>query len=249
VYGALDILDWKPNLYDMRVAILSDIHSNLQALTKALALIDRAKVDELYCLGDIVGYGGNPNECVDLVRTHATLCVLGNHDLAATDTSHAHYFTKPGRLAAEWTHRVLTPGNMEFLSSLPYKLQSEYFTLVHASPLEPQQWEYVLSLQIAQKQFAAFTSEICFLGHTHVPSICGENLRTFSFKKNMRFLINVGSVGQPRDGNPQLSFGIFDTESWSYKNIRADYDISGASQAIMEHRLPLSLASRLNQGL
>ena len=232
----------------MRVAILSDIHSNLQALTKALSIVDRSRIDEVYCLGDIVGYGANPNECVSLVRNRAKYCVLGNHDLAAIDTSHADYFTKPGRTAAEWTHKILTHDNMEYLISLPYSIQKENFTLVHASPLDPQNWEYVLSLQIAQKQFAAFTTQLCFIGHTHVPSICGENLRTFSFKKNMRFLINVGSVGQPRDGSPQLSLGIFDTETWSYENIRSDYDVRGASKAILDSRLPPGLASRLFQG-
>lgn len=232
----------------MRVAILSDIHSNLQALAKALSIIDRSRIDEIYCLGDIVGYGANPNECIALIRDRAKYCTLGNHDLASLDIAHASYFTKPGRTAAEWTHKILTPDNMKFLASLPYTVETEHFTLAHASPLEPENWEYVLSLQIARKQFGAFTTQLCFIGHTHVPSVCGENLRTFSFKKNMRFLINVGSIGQPRDGNPQTSFGIFDTENWSFQNIRSDYDIQGASNAILERGLPSVLASRLFQG-
>jgi predicted phosphodiesterase len=232
----------------MRVAILSDIHSNLQALTKAFALIDRSGIDEVYCLGDIVGYGANPNECIALVRERCKFCVLGNHDLAALDTSGAQYFTKPGRSAAEWTHEVLTAENAEFLRSLPYCVQAGDLTLVHASPQEPAQWEYVLSLPIAQKQFAAFTTVLCMIGHTHVPSVCGENLRTVVFKKGMRFLINVGSVGQPRDGNSQLSFGIFDSDEWSYQNIRHDYDINGAARAILNQGLPAVLASRLFLG-
>lgn len=232
----------------MRVAILSDIHSNLQALTKAFSIIDRSRIDKVYCLGDVVGYGGNPNECIALIRSRAKHCVLGNHDLASLDTSQANYFTKPGRIAAAWTQKTLTSENSDFLSSLPYSIQTEDFTLVHASPLEPQIWEYVLSLQIAKKQFQAFTTQLCFIGHTHVPSVCGENLRTFSFKKDMRFLINVGSIGQPRDGNPQLSFGIFDTETWAYQNIRSNYDIQAASKAILDRGLPSVLANRLFQG-
>jgi predicted phosphodiesterase len=206
----------------MRIAILSDIHSNLQALTKAFSLIDRSRIDEVHCLGDIVGYGANPNECIDMIRDRAKYSVLGN--------------------------KQLTQLNRNFLSSLPYRIQTDTFMLAHASPHEPANWEYVLSLPVAQKQFAAFSTQICFIGHTHVPSVCGENLRTFTFKKDMRFLINVGSVGQPRDGSPQLSFGIFDTASWTYQNIRADYDVKSASKAILNSGLPSTLAKRLFQG-
>lgn len=232
----------------MRLAIISDIHSNLQALTTALSIIDRSEVDEIHCLGDIVGYGANPNECVALVRDRCTSCVLGNHDLAAIDTSLAQYFTKPGRTAAFWTHEKLTPENMAYLSSLSYTFAAKNCTLVHASPMNPDKWEYVLSLPIAEQQFEAFSTELCFIGHTHVPSVCGENLQTFTFKKDMRFLINVGSIGQPRDGNPQLSFGIFDSDQWTYQNVRSEYDINGASNAILQQQLPSVLASRLFLG-
>ena len=236
----------------MRVAILSDIHSNLQALTKAFSIIDRSNIDEIYCLGDIVGYGANPNECLALLRTRAKHCVLGNHDMAAIDTAYADYFTKPGRIAAEWTHKMLTQENMAFLRSLPYTVeadtQTNLMTLTHAGPSDPDHWEYVQSLPTAQKQFAAFTTQLCFIGHTHIPFVCGENLRTFTFKKDMRFLVNVGSVGQPRDANPQLSFGIFDTDAVTYQNIRSDYDIEGASKAILDRGLPAVLADRLSKG-
>lgn len=232
----------------MRVAILSDIHSNLQALTAALAIIDRMQIDEIYCLGDIVGYGANPNECIDLIRSRAKGCVLGNHDLAALDPSHARYFTKPGRISARWTHKVLTKENLAYLSSLPYRIDCEHYTLVHSSPSKPEAWEYVLSLEMAARQFPAFSTPLCFIGHTHVPFICGEDLRTYSFKRGLRFLLNVGSVGQPRDGNPQLCFGILDLGDWTYKNVRADYDIHGASKAITDANLPSILASRLFLG-
>jgi predicted phosphodiesterase len=232
----------------MRVAILADIHSNLQALSKAFSIIDRSRIDEVYCLGDIVGYGANPNECVELIRSRATHCVLGNHDLAAVDPSNAEYFTKPGRIAAEWTHKTLAINHLEFLSTLPLTLETPVCTLAHAAPAHPQRWDYVLSLQSAKVQFSAFTTPLCFIGHTHVPSVCGESLRTFTFKKGMRFLINVGSVGQPRDGNPQLSFGVFDSDLWTYQNIRADYDIAGAAAAIRSRGLPAVLAERLFRG-
>jgi diadenosine tetraphosphatase ApaH/serine/threonine PP2A family protein phosphatase len=232
----------------MRIAIISDIHSNIEALTQAFSVIDQRGVDAIYCLGDIVGYGANPNECLDLVRERASLCVLGNHDLASIDPVNAEYFSRPGRVAIEWTHTVLTAENVKFVSSLPYTASADTCTLVHASPLDPEQWQYVLSLQIAKAQFPEFKTQLCFIGHTHVPAVCGEDLRTFTLKKEKRFLVNVGSVGQPRDGNPQLSFGLLDTEAWKYENVRASYDIDKAAQAIRSQGLPSALATRLYQG-
>src|SRR3990167_7863820 len=129
---------------DMKIAILSDIHSNLEALLKTFTILDDLRIEEIYCLGDIVGYGGSPNECVNLIRKRASRCVLGNHDLAAIDTSHASYFTKPGRIAAEWTHEVLTSQNLDYLSSLPYRLDTEFGTIVHANPARPEEWEYIV---------------------------------------------------------------------------------------------------------
>lgn len=233
----------------MRIAVVSDIHSNIQALTRAFSVIDERAVDSVYCLGDIVGYGGNPNECVELIRKRANLCVLGNHDMAALDPAHAEYFSRPGRTAIEWTHSILTPDNLQFLSSLPYRASADPCTLVHAGPLDPEQWQYVLSLQVAKLQFPAFATQICFIGHTHVPAVCGEDLKTFVLKKEKRFLINVGSVGQPRDGNPQLSFGLLDTDAWKYENVRAPYEIDKAALAIRTQGLPSTLATRLYQGV
>jgi predicted phosphodiesterase len=233
----------------MRIAILSDIHSNLQALAKALSFIDQAEVTHIYCLGDIVGYGGSPNECLELIRSRATLTVLGNHDAAAVDPSRADYFTKPGKIAAEWTNKVLRREHREFLEGLPYLQQSGRVTIAHASPSHPENWEYVLSIPIAERQFSAFTTDLCFIGHSHVPALCGEDLRTFSFRKGQRFLINVGSVGQPRDGNPRLSFGLFDVDQWTYHNVRLEYDIEGAAEQVNKAGLPSILGKRLFQGV
>lgn len=233
----------------MRIAIISDIHSNLPALVKALSLIDEMKVTEIYCLGDIVGYGANPNECLRLVRSRVSKCVLGNHDLAALNTTEAKYFTRPGQITAEWTNSILTDENAKYLSTLPYRLELDPLTLVHANPEAPEHWEYVTSLKNAKPQFESFVTKLCFIGHSHIPFICGEDLSTFSFKKGVRFIINVGSIGQPRDGNPQLSFGLLDTTRWTYENIRADYDVQGAAQAILDNGLPRSLAQRLFNGV
>ncbi len=229
----------------MHIAILSDIHSNLQALQKALQAIDDLRIERIYCLGDIVGYGANPNECIELIRERTHHCVLGNHDLAAVDSTHASYFTPEGHAAAKWTNRVLATDHLDFLQNLPYRITDGATTLVHAAPSEPEHWAYILTLDDAARQFHGFETPICFFGHTHIPSVCGEDLKTFTLTKEKKFLINVGSVGQPRDGNPQLSFGLLDTDTWSYENIRADYDLHKAAESIIRNGLPKSLADRL----
>jgi len=233
----------------MRIAILSDIHANLPALIRAFSLIDELKVDEVYCLGDIVGYGGDPNECVELIKKRAVIALVGNHDLACIDPDKHRFLPPDGRIVADWTSRVLTAGHRRFLSALTLVEHTSFFTLVHSSPHNPNEWNYILSLDQARPQFDHFSSPLCFIGHTHVPFICGDDLKTFTVKKERRYLINVGSVGQPRDGNPQLSFGIFDTVQWTYENIRADYDIGQAVKSIEANRLPPSLGKRLSLGV
>lgn len=234
----------------MRLAILSDIHSNLEALTKALNVVDTMSVDEIICLGDIVGYGANPNECVEIIRQRCKTVLLGNHDLAAVDISTAEFFTHMARVAAEWTHRTLTAENMQFLRGLPYTANRPNILLVHASPYQPEEWHYILSTFDALEAFKAFEERICFIGHSHVPGIFSSTGKpTSALNKEGRFIINVGSVGQPRDGNPQLSFGVFETETGKYENVREDYDVSGASARILEEGLPRGLADRLFAGV
>ncbi len=233
----------------MKIALISDIHSNLQALRAAFADMGARGVDTVYCLGDIVGYGGSPNECVELIQKRVSAVVLGNHDLAALDPSQGDYFTRPGRIAAEWTNKTLTEENRGFLASLPYTLEAGRCTLAHASPKDASTWQYVSSMDAARAQFPHFTTDLCFIGHTHVPVVCGEDMKTFKFRKGMRFLINVGSVGQPRDGNPKLSYGVFDMDAWTYENVRLAYDFRAAADIIVSNGLPAVLAKRLGQGL
>jgi predicted phosphodiesterase len=232
----------------MRFAILSDIHSNFPALSRAISIIDTLRIDHIYCLGDIVGYGAQPNHCVSLIRERAAFSVMGNHDLSALNPKEARYFNIDGRVAIEWTHRILTEENAAYLASLPYMHKTKLFTLVHASPKNPQQWNYVISVESAGQQFPHFSTQYCFIGHSHIPNVCGEDLETFSFVKGKRFLINVGSVGQPRDGNPMLSFGVLDTDVWSFEIIRSEYDIAQTARAIMDAGLPSFLADRLFKG-
>jgi putative phosphoesterase len=233
----------------MRIAIFSDIHANLPALEAALERAAAMRVDEIYCLGDIVGYGGNPNECVDLVRDNSSWCVAGNHDRAAVEPRKASTFSESAREVAEWTNETLTPANRKFLQSLPLSVEIGPCTLVHASPVKPSRWHYVKTLEDAENQFKAFDTVLCFIGHTHVPVAVAEDFETTVFRKDMRYLINVGSVGQSRDGNPDLSFGFLDTDAWYYETVRVPYNIEVAADAIKFHGLPSIFAERLYVGI
>jgi predicted phosphodiesterase len=233
----------------MRFAIISDIHSNLEALTKALELIDKESVHEIVCLGDIVGYGANPNECVDLVRSRCRTVLRGNHDAAAVNAMNAESFTKNARIAADWTRQQLTEENKQFLTDLPYTAGRDGILFVHSSPYQPESWYYVLSEEDLEVAFQNFSEQICFIGHSHFPGVFSEDGPAKAVNRGSRFLVNVGSIGQPRDGNSKLSFGIFDTESWNYRNIRSEYPIQIAAEKILRAGLPRALSDRLAMGM
>ena len=233
----------------MRFAIISDIHSNLEALTKAFELVDQEPVNEVVCLGDVVGYGANPNECVDLVRSRCRTVLRGNHDAAAVNPANAESFTKNARIAAEWTRQQLSDENKKFLEGLPYTSSRDGILFVHSSPYQPESWFYVLSEEDLEVAFQNFSEQICFIGHSHFPGIFSEEGPAKAVNRGTRFLVNVGSIGQPRDGNPKLSFGIFDTEKWNYRNIRSEYAIQAAAEKILRAGLPRALSDRLAMGM
>lgn len=233
----------------MRIAIISDIHSNLEALQKAFEIIDRKNIDEIVCLGDVVGYGADPNRCLELVRHRTTHILMGNHDEAAIDLSVTRYFNQFARHAAYWTSEKLTEENLEFLKALPLRLELWGLTFVHSTPRNTEEWNYIFSSFEAHQYFDAFDTKICFVGHSHVPGIYSEDGRTATVKPNLRYIINVGSVGQPRDGDPRLSFGIFDTEAWRYEHVRSEYDTYAAATKIMQQGLPRYLGERLLAGM
>lgn len=233
----------------MRHAIISDIHGNLEALTKALSIIEERGADRIVCLGDIVGYGAEPNACVDLVRSRCSVVVLGNHDAAALDPSVAHDFNPIARRAVLWTSEQLTAENRSFLASLPLTAGDEQILFVHASPDTPQQWDYIVDNDDASVAFRHFTQRLCFIGHTHVPGIFGRTGRLKHITPEEQAIVNVGSIGQPRDGNPMLAFGIFDDAAWSYELIRSEYDIETAAAKIYAAKLPEELGNRLLYGM
>jgi predicted phosphodiesterase len=233
----------------MRIAIISDIHSNLEALTKAIEVIDRHSIDEIICLGDIVGYGANPNECVELVRQRCSAVIKGNHEDAVENISLTEYFTNDARDAVFWTRNQLTEKNFDYLLTLPFSHKMDNLLFVHASPCNPAEWPYILDNSDASDAFHCFSELICFIGHTHTPIIFSTGGWISRITKEERSIINVGSIGQPRDRNPNLSFGIFDTGTWVYENIRSPYDMQTAAQKILKTTLPPKLGQRLLMGV
>lgn len=235
----------------MRIAIISDIHANLEALTKALDVIDEQKPDEIICLGDVVGYGPDPNQCVDLIRDRAQVVLMGNHDYAVTHTEATENFNPVAKEAVFWTREQISEDNLNFLSVLPYTHKRDKVYFVHSTPFEPQEWHYVFTLNDALSQFAYFDEMVCFIGHSHVPQIYYNDTSvpiSFDLSKDAKYLINVGSIGQPRDGNPRLSFGIFDIDQWHYQPFRSEYDMEKTAKKIRERGLPPFLADRLIKG-
>lgn len=233
----------------MKIALISDIHSNLEALTRAIELIDEARVEKIVCLGDIVGYGANPNECVGIIRDRCTVVLKGNHDAAAVDIGETEFFSQHARAAALWTNKILSPGNADYLRSLPLSVVDGDLLFVHASPSNPEEWEYIVNEMDARQAFASFKEKICFVGHSHVPGVYSESGEEEQVDRDRPFIINVGSVGQPRDGDPRLAFGLFDTEQWEFQSVRSVYDVDKARDKILSSGLPKILGDRLRVGM
>jgi len=242
----------------VRVAVVSDIHGNRHAFEAVLDAVRDSDADELWCLGDLVGYGGDPDACVQLAREHAALCLAGNHDLGVRGDLPLEQFSRGAALAAEWTRQTISKATMDFLRALEPANTGEQVGLYHASPRDPV-WEYVLSPLQAELCLDAQEHRVCLIGHSHValsfwrsagsPATGqtrgdGEGLEIDTGE----WLINPGSVGQPRDGDPRAAWLELDTERWTAVYRRTDYDVAGAQAAIRAARLPDSLAERLAFG-
>lgn len=232
----------------MKLAIISDIHSNLEALVVAFATIDARGAEAVYCLGDIVGYGSDPAACIDLVRSHCDGVVMGNHDEAVALRRGLEYLPRDGRKAADHNRARLSADQRDYLAALPLILEADGCTFVHASPQDPERWYRIDSYLRAQEQFNHFATDVCFVGHTHIPAVMSNKLGVLNVRPGHRYLINVGSVGQPRDNNPNLSVAFFDTETFTYELARVPYDVEAAAARILEAGLPGRLADRLHAG-
>ena len=244
----------------MHYAILADIHSNLAALIAVLDDIKRrGGVDEVWCLGDIVGYGPDPHDCISRLRQMNHVCVMGNHDGAAIGKVDISVFNPDAATANRWTARQLTPDESDYLSHLPLVIEKGDFTLTHGSPREPI-WEYLLSTWSAQENLAHFRTRFCFVGHTHSPLVfaCEETggCAAHHFEPESplvlgerRLIINPGAVGQPRDGDPRASYAIYDSDARVVNLHRVPYDIRATQTSMMAQGLPAALATRLSHGV
>ena len=245
----------------MKIAILGDIHSNLTAFEAVLSDIkSKGGFDRIWCLGDVVGYGPEPHECIALLRQHDHVCVAGNHDWAAISKMDTSDFNPAAALAAQWTSQQLTEKDKRYLRGLKTTIVHDDFTLVHGSPREPI-WEYLfpLAIDIAKDNFSHFDTAFCLVGHSHLPlvfeSIDGSVVyRVFEDGVSLelgtnRLLINTGSVGQPRDGDPRASYALYDDEARVIHHYRVEYDILATQKKMQEQELPTSLIKRLSYGL
>jgi len=242
----------------MRYAILADIHSNLAALRAVLEDIEgKGGVDEVWCLGDIVGYGPEPAECIRLLKKHCSVCVAGNHDLGAIGKLNLSYFNPAAAAACQWTAGRLSPADVHYLESLPLTLLKDDFFLVHGSPAEPV-LEYIISTGIAARNFAFFDSRYCLVGHTHVPLAFkqeGGTAPSIPLSPGIglvlgakRMIINPGGVGQPRDGDPRASYAIYESEGSILRLYRVEYDIGATQNKMVKANMPMTLISRLGEG-
>ncbi|MCL5429253.1 MAG: metallophosphatase family protein [Chloroflexi bacterium] len=239
----------------MRSLIISDIHANVTALQAVLA--HAGEVDAVWCLGDLVGYGPDPNECINRLRDLPNLvCLRGNHDAAALGHLTLDGFNIEARNSIEWLQKQLTPESSAFLRSLQPQAEVNGITLVHASPRQPM-LEYLLDAYSAAENFGYFTTDFCFLGHTHVPVLFSLYNQKVSLEVPLpntevhlkgRCIANPGSVGQPRDRDPRAAYAVFDdeTEIWAYR--RVEYDVESIQQRMQAANLPQRHVARLAAG-
>ena len=244
----------------MRCAIIADIHANLAALTAVLVDVkQRGGVEEIWCLGDIVGYGPDPHDCIELLRRTNHVCVVGNHDLAAVGQVDTADFNPDAMAASAWTAEHLTSQDVKYIKDLPRVVNREDCTLVHGSPREPI-WEYVLSISGARENFAHFKTRFCLLAHTHVPAAFSYDaggdcsFRQFNPEQELdpekaRLIVNPGAVGQPRDGDPRASYAIYDSDKKRFWLYRVAYDVTETQSRMVEQKLPMRLVARLSHGV
>lgn len=246
----------------MRIAVISDIHANLIALQTVLAAIDARKPDAIWCLGDIVGYGPHPQACIETIRQRAALCLAGNHDLAVTGNLALADFNPVARAAVLWQRQQISDESLAWLAQLAPKAEAEGVTLAHGSPRHPA-WEYVNDATTAEANYHAFSTQLCLIGHSHVAgawrlqerggkikarAVAGSPETPLTLSPEAKWLLNPGSVGQPRDHDPRAAFALLDTESKQWNWHRVDYDIDAVAAAIMAAGLPEILARRLYLG-
>jgi predicted phosphodiesterase len=244
----------------MRVAIFSDVHGNIEALEAVLEALDgQGSIDRYVCLGDIVGYGADPDACCTRIRALSEVTLLGNHDAAVAGRMDYSYYYDAAREALDWCAERLSPSNMEWLRGLPYKHRLGHVELSHGSPIQPEDYDYIFSTDQA-RALLAFRDEladITFIGHSHLTKVFALTADDaldvvapkFRLKPGMKYIVTVGSVGQPRDYDPRACAGIYDTERREFTYVRAEYDIEAQRRKIIDAGLAQNFGTRLLLGV
>jgi predicted phosphodiesterase len=242
----------------MRVLIISDIHANLAAF-EAVLVAAKDQWDTIWCLGDLVGYGPDPNECVALLREHDHISLSGNHDWAVLGKLDVQNFNREAQIAIRWTQEAISTDTYDYLDSLPPALTLSPFTLCHASPRQPV-WEYILDPYTAAINFDYLKTPYCLVGHTHVPVIFEErddqhvlyhqpDYNALWRLNNHRLILNPGSVGQPRDSDPRAAFALLDTEKLIWQHRRIPYPFAVTQDKMRQFGIPTRLIKRLEYGM
>jgi diadenosine tetraphosphatase ApaH/serine/threonine PP2A family protein phosphatase len=245
----------------MRLGIFSDVHANIEALTAVMEKLRHEGVDKLFCLGDVVGYGASPNECCDVVKKAAEVTILGNHDAAVAGRMDYSYYYEAARQALDTHAAILTRENMAWLKTLPYKhrVEGAGLDLCHGSPLRLEEFEYIFAPEQAREclQIWDDLNEITLIGHSHLckvfalrPTMVRElTPQTFKLEEGVKYIVSVGSVGQPRDYDNRASFTIFDSDEKIFEFHRVEYDIESAANRIFAGRLERNFGHRLFIGV
>jgi len=241
----------------MRYGIFGDIHSNLEAFDRIIAEYKKEHIDKYICVGDIVGYGASPHECLRRFMDLNAISVCGNHDWASIGLFPVEYFNNIAKEAVEWTQEILNKEERGFLKSLKLIIKGQGFVVAHGSLCRPELFDYISDIKSAVKSFQIMEEDICFIGHSHIPAVFfmheGKVKRatedSIKVEPGLKYIINVGSVGQPRDGNPQAGFCIYDSNKKTVEIKRVDYDIEVAKNKILKAGLPEKLGYRLLTGL
>ena len=246
---------WNGSEGTVRYAVVADIHGNLQALEAVRADMAQFGIDGVFCLGDVVGYGANPRECLQIVRESDATMIAGNHDWAAAGNVGIDYFNADARDSVEWTRGQLTESELEFLRGLELIKAVDDVTLVHGSPFSPEYFEYLQTSYDVQVAFDHMDTRACFVGHSHVPVIFTDTdpldyfLRDeFEFPDETKVIVNVGSVGQPRDLDPRACYAVYDDELRKVTLRRVHYDLQAASERMIAVGLPSTNAARIVLG-
>jgi predicted phosphodiesterase len=243
----------------MKIAIISDIHANIEALEAVLARIDTLGVDQIACLGDVVGYGASPDECCTLVRKHASFTLLGNHDAAVTGAMDEAYYYDSARTALRWTREHLSEENYKWLYGLPYTRFLGDLAFFHSAPIMPSGFFYVVQNSEASTHLQVIErmKSVNFIGHAHLTTIFAMNqkkvraveAKQVSVRDDAKFIVNVGSVGQPRDRDPRACFAVWDDDANRLEYQRVEYDVETAATKILAARLDEKFAKRLYLGI